>query len=241
MLRAAGSVFSFLTIIPSPGAPLDAVARNMFLFPLAGMAVGLLAGSLGFGLSLFLDPLLTGLLVTAFLAVITGIHHADGLADFADGLMARGTREKKLRAMRDVATGSAGTAALVLCMAGLTVAVSLSGGTDLLIALLVSEVLAKFSMVLMASLARPAAPGSASAFVGAMKDRKRLLAASALMIVPVVLAGGPAGLAVLGVAVAVTLFLLAVSARSFGGVTGDVLGAANELVRLASLAVFVSL
>jgi cobalamin-5''-phosphate synthase (EC 2.7.8.26) len=45
----------------------------------------------------------------------------------------------------------------------------------------------------------------------------------------------------LGVTVIVTLFILVLSNRSFGGVTGDVIGSTNELTRLASLMVFVSI
>ena len=44
----------------------------------------------------------------------------------------------------------------------------------------------------------------------------------------------------LGVTIVLTLFLLALSTRSFGGITGDVLGATNEFTRLASLMVFAS-
>lgn len=241
VLREAGSVFSFLTILPSPGATLECTARYMWLFPAVGIAIGLMAGSIGLGLSEFMDPMLVGLLVVASLAIVTGIHHADGLADFADGLMARGTREKKLMAMKDASTGSAGTVGIVLYLVGMITAVSMTGGLDLFRAILISEVLAKFSMVLMASMGSSASAGSGSPFVGLMKDRRRLAAASAIMIVPVALVGGDAGLAMLGATIAVTLLLLAVSARSFGGVTGDVMGAANELARLASLVVFVTI
>jgi len=45
----------------------------------------------------------------------------------------------------------------------------------------------------------------------------------------------------LGVTFVVTLIILVISNRSFGGVTGDILGSTNELTRLASLMVFVSL
>ncbi len=240
MLRGAGSVISFLTILPSSGGRLEETARHMYLFPAVGILIGVLAGSLAFGLSLFLDPLLVGVLVAAFLAIITGIHHTDGLADFADGLMAKGDREHRLAAMKDVSTGSAGTVSVVLYMAGLIAAVSLADGLDLLRAVLISEILAKFSMVLMAGIGSSAASGSNSPFLLAMKDKRKLAAAFAIMLVPVMLLGGIEGLLMLGIAIAVTLFLLAVSTRSFGGITGDVLGASNELTRLSCMVVFVS-
>ncbi|MDP2668175.1 MAG: adenosylcobinamide-GDP ribazoletransferase, partial [Nitrosopumilaceae archaeon] len=116
MLREIGSVFSFLTILPSNNASLETIARYMYIFPIVGIAIGLAIGGIGFGLSLFLEPLIVALLVVASLALITGIHHIDGLADFADGIMVKGTKEKKLQAMKDVSTGSAGIVAVVLCL-----------------------------------------------------------------------------------------------------------------------------
>ena len=74
-----------------------------------------------------------------------------------------------------------------------------------------------------------------------MKDKKKLSAAFIIMLIPVVVVGETTGLVMLGVTVTLTLFLLAISNRSFGGITGDVLGATNELTRLTSLIVFVSI
>ena len=62
-------------------------------------------------------------------------------------------KEKKLKAMKDLATGSAGIVAIVLYLIGLIIAISLSSGFQLFLAILLSEIIAKFSMVLMASLA----------------------------------------------------------------------------------------
>ena len=200
-----------------------------------------LVGSFGFGLSFVLDPLLVSLLVVASIAIVTGIHHADGLADFADGLMVKGSKDKKLNAMKDLSTGSAGVVAIVLYLIGLIITVSLTSGFDLFRAILISEILAKFSMVLMASLGNSASPGSNSPFVKIMKDKKKLAAAFIIMLIPVIVIGETTGLLMLGVTVTLTLFLLAISTRSFGGITGDVLGATNELTRLASLMVFVSI
>jgi len=36
------------------------------------------------------------------------------------------------------------------------------------------------------------------------------------------------------------MFILIISTRSFGGITGDVLGATNEITRLSSLVIFAS-
>ena len=241
MLKEIGSIFSFLTIIPTSNAKLETIAKYMYLFPIVGIAIGLLVGSIGFGLSFFLDSLIVSLLVVASLALITGIHHTDGLADFADGLMTKGTKEKKLGAMKDLATGSAGIVAIVLYLVGLIVTISMASGYQLFLALLLSEIVAKFSMVLMASIGNSASVGSNSPFMELMKNRKKLLATVALTLIPLVILGGTTGLILFAVGTTLTIFLVGISTRSFGGITGDVLGSANELSRLACLLVFVSI
>jgi len=241
MLKEIGSIFSFLTIFPSPNATLENIAKYMYIFPIVGIVIGLLLGSFGFGLSFFLDPLLVSLLVVASFVVVTGVHHLDGLADFADGLMVKGSKDKKLKAMKDLSTGSAGIVAIVLYLIGLIITISLTSGFDLFRAILISEILAKFSMVLMASLGNSASLGSNSPFVEFMKDKKKLSAAFIIMLIPVIAIGEITGLVMFGVTVTLTLFLLALSTRSFGGITGDILGTTNELTRLASLMVFVSI
>ena len=242
MLKEIGSVFSFLTIIPTTNANLETIARYMYLFPLVGIVIGGIIGGFGYGLSeAGIDPLIVGLLVVAAIAIITGIHHTDGLADFADGLMVRGTKEKKLAAMKDLSTGSAGIVAIVMYLIGMVVAISLSNGFELFWALLFSEVIAKFSMVLMASIGQSAALGSNSPFLQLMKDKRKLGVAFLFTLIPLLIFGGSAGMIAFAVGISFTMFLVALSSRSFGGITGDVLGATNELTRLSSLLIFVSL
>jgi adenosylcobinamide-GDP ribazoletransferase len=60
------------------------------------------------------------------------------------------------------------------------------------------------------------------------------------MVITVWFASSYAGLIALGVSLAIAALLKHVSARSFGGISGDVLGASNEVTRLASLLVLVS-
>ena len=242
MLKEMSSVFSFLTIIPTGNANLETIAKYMYLFPMVGIAIGLLVGGFAFGLSYVgLEPLVIGLLVMGAIALITGIHHTDGLADFADGLMTKGTKEKKRKAMKDLSVGFAGIFSIVLYAIGVIIALSLSSGMELFKIILLSEIMAKFSMVLMAGLGNSASIGSNSPFMDSMKDKKRLLVAGIITIIPFIILGEMNGFIVFASGIVLTMFLVGLSTKSFGGITGDVMGASNELTRLSSLLIFVSL
>jgi adenosylcobinamide-GDP ribazoletransferase len=239
-LRPVQSVLAFLTILPTGkgGHDIHYVARNMYLFPLAGAAIGVIVGGMAYGTSLFLPPLLVGLLVAGALVIITGVHHTDALADFADGLMAKGGKEVKRKAMMDPAVGSAGVAALVMYFAGMIIVFNTGfPGFKVLTSVIAAEVIAKFVMVLLTYRGTSAWEGFSSPFTAAMKDGKKMLAATAIMVLIVWFASGYAGMAALGVSVALGALLRHVSKRSFGGISGDVLGASNEVSRLASLIV----
>ncbi len=239
-LRPVQSVLAFLTILPTGkgGHDIHYVARNMYLFPLAGAAIGVIVGGMAYGTSLFLPPLLVGLLVAGALVIITGVHHTDALADFADGLMAKGGKEVKRKAMMDPAVGSAGVAALVMYFAGMIIVFNTGfPGLKVLTSIIAAEVIAKFVMVLLTYRGTSAWEGFSSPFTAVMKDGKRMLAATAIMVLIVWFASGYAGMAALGVSVVLGALLRHVSKRSFGGISGDVLGASNEVSRLASLIV----
>jgi len=239
------SLLSFLTILPvGKDYDINYIARHMFLFPAAGAIIGLLVGSFAFGLSLIMQGLFVGLITTAALFILTGAHHTDALSDFADGLMAKGSKDSKRKAMRDPSAGSAGVASLVLYLAGAVIAVSSltgKGGYGLFAAILVSEVIAKYVMVLQAHRGLAAWEGIGSPFTMEMKKRTKILAATAMTIPIAYLAGGFAGLYALGAAVVIAFVLLKIANRSFGGVSGDVFGASNEITRLSSLIILASI
>jgi len=245
-LRPVQSVLAFLTILPAGKQSHDIhyVASNMYLFPVAGLVIGGIIGAMAFGIwTVGLHPLLIGLLVTGALVIITGLHHTDALADFADGLMAKGGKEAKHKAMLDPAVGSAGVAALVMYFAGMLIVFYAGSATSFSIftSIITAEVIAKYLMVHLANRGMSAWEGFSSPFTTAMKDGRKIAAATAIMLAIVWFSSGFAGLAALGVSLAIASLLKYVSSKSFGGISGDVLGATNEMTRLSSLIVLTSL
>ena len=74
-----------------------------------------------------------------------------------------------------------------------------------------------------------------------MKDKKRFFIAILFTVVPISLIGGWEGILVLSVGVILSFIILKISEKNFGGISGDVLGAANEITRLSSLIMFSAL
>lgn len=242
-LRPVQSVLAFLTILPVGRGDHDIhyIARNMYLFPLAGAAIGAIVGAMAFGISFFLPSLMVGLLAAGALVIVTGVHHTDALADFADGLMAKGGKEVKRKAMMDPAVGSAGVAALVMYFAGMIIVFNTGfPGIKMFCSIVAAEAIAKYVMVLLTFKGTSAWEGFSSPFTAAMKDGRRMAAATAIMLPLVWFAAGLPGMAALSVGIALGGLLRHVSKRSFGGISGDVLGASNEVTRLSSLIVLSS-
>jgi adenosylcobinamide-GDP ribazoletransferase len=176
------------------------------------------------------------------LVIVTGVHHIDGLADFADGLMTKGDKESKRKAMSDPFVGAAGTTALIINFIGLFVAlINFESGLKLFYSIIVSEVIAKYAMVFQASVGHSAWSGFSSSFTIEMKKGYKIIVSIIITISIVYFIEGMMGLLTLGIVIIIGLIIFFVSYKKFGGVTGDVFGATNEISRLTSLLILSTL
>ena len=230
---------SFLTILPVPKTAitdLKTSADNMHLFPIIGALIGLVIGALAFVISLFMTNFLVGFFVALVTLLITGIHHSDALGDFADGLMAMGSKELKRKVMKDPSLGAAGTLSLIFYVIGIIIATaSFNSALNLVASLIAAEVIAKFVMVMEAGRSNSAWEGFSTPFTEAMKDKKKIAFSICFTVAIVVILTGYFGLITLGLCVIIGLTICRLSNKNFGGLTGDVLGASNEICRLLSL------
>jgi adenosylcobinamide-GDP ribazoletransferase len=228
------SALSFLTIIPTKSYNIIYIAQNMYLFPLTGLIIGLAVGGLSFFLFSFVEGFLLGFLITATIVGITGLHHSDALSDLADGLMAKGSIEAKHKVMSDPRNGTAGTVVLIFYIIGMIILVSyIDEKTKLLSVIIIAEVLSKYSMVLQCYLGKSAWKGMNTIFIKEMKNNKKFLVSNVILIASITTFGFNFYYTIASVItmVSVSITLLLIANRSFGGISGDTIGAANEISR----------
>ena len=206
---------------------------------IAAPATLALALGRGFGFS----PFLASLVALAVLAATTGALHEDGLSDCADALGAA-TRERRLEIMKDSRIGAFGTLALIFSV-GLRVeslATLAEISTWLACAgLLAAAAIARVACLAPLALLPPARDTGAGKAAGAPDERALGIAVAGAIVCAILplLAGASAGCAVLAVICAFGAALACVpyAREKFGGQTGDVAGAAEQLAEIVFLAV----
>ena len=240
------SSLAFLTRVPAGWLGIDPDLRPDFrraaaLFPLAGLLVGIAGGVvLAVASAIGVPPLVAATLAVMTTAGLTGALHEDGLADMADGLGGT-TVMRRLEIMRDSRIGSYGAAALVLslvvriaCLAAIVGA----GALQAAIALTLAEGISRAALVRLWHELPPAGDSGLAHDTGPPDQNAMVLAlatAGVLAVVAIPVLGlRPAVLAAVLAALATYIFTR-LTAETFGGRTGDILGACQQVALVAWL------
>jgi adenosylcobinamide-GDP ribazoletransferase len=218
-------------------------ARATWAIPIVGAVIGACgagAGALAYFLGL--STAVAATLTIAMLIIVTGAFHEDGLADCCDGFWGGADPERRREIMKDSRVGTFGAAALVISIGlrilALTELFRLVGPLAVIVVIGVSA--ASRPLALMPTQVIPPAPGPGMGASTPMPGLVALLIAIALGLA--ILAGVTyplgllPGLGVSLVAAGMALFIvIRLAEAKIGGQTGDVLGAAQQLVEIALL------
>jgi adenosylcobinamide-GDP ribazoletransferase len=265
-------LMGFLTAIPvkMDESFLDISARYMYLFPLVGAIIGLLVGVytrlaievLNFFFEFLNDLFFSGfqiyfydiaakafasVMAIAFILVIIGLQHTDGLVDVGNALGIRKASFKEKMDIAHVWTVTRTGAFLAIIVSVFTILLIFFTKNEFLIqSLIVAEVSAKLAMVTAAW--QGSSPpeyledkrGKGRSFIDFMNRNNSFYAISLIIssFFGIVLLG-LSGIFSVITGILTGFFMIILGDRIFGGVNGDIFGATNEITRMFALFILV--
>ena len=265
-IKTFRDLLAFLTIIPMGGKE-DFVltsAENMYLFPLIGGFIGTLAAAYFVGSSFiiqfilnltnsivalpsnFLTIIASAAMTIAFLLVLTGLQHFDGLIDLGNAIGLRNEHDRKMAAHAWTVTYSGAVFALFIefvAFIGLFLLVP-SFNNPLMVfgAIIAAEISAKLAMVTIVWIGKPTHKGLGSIFLKKAKKKLNIVAYVVSALIVFILFSlardsvfGIIGVAVVLISIPVAFIMDKVAKKVFGGVSGDTIGATNEVARAVTL------
>ncbi|HHT9130380.1 MAG TPA: adenosylcobinamide-GDP ribazoletransferase [Candidatus Brocadiaceae bacterium] len=255
--------FKFLTIIPIDRED-KTKPKNygsvIYWFPVVGLCIGIFLSMTYLPLYYFFPPLVADALIILIYIVITGALHLDGLADTCDGIWGGWNKERRLEIMKDSRIGSFGAIGLV-CLLGLRYICllnvgeiyamnnSLSGNSIKCASCLVSPlfvnkcaililmpIVGRWAQVCAAGLSKYARSESGTgSFILEGTTRNHVVYASLFPLFIFWVFYHLSGLVIFAIIIIFTLVWIWYIKKKIGGMTGDTLGATNEIVELLFL------
>ena len=220
---------SFLTRIPVRHNHEPNIGSSAPWFPVVGVVVGAIVGAIAWGVSNLTSPLVGAAVGVLAGVLITGAFHEDGLADIADAFVGGWSIEDRLRILKDPLHGSYGVAALCGSIVLRIAALGSMKPQHMFIAAIAAHCLARTgALVLMLTTALARHDGLGADYVRTLPIARAFFGIIFALVI---------GFIALDVWLIAAVFATIVGAsvirwwaqRKIGGITGDVLGAAEQI------------
>ena len=238
VLGEARAAAAFLTRLPVGARDHDAarMGGGIAWFPIIGVVIGALVGGV-YALALqVVPPLVAATLAVAAGILATGAFHEDGLADTADALVGSADRESALRILKDPRLGTFGVLALILSVGFRVTALASFDALSGWFVMIVAHALSRSAAAGVLGVSRAATNSGLGAAFARGATRTGVTVAVILGLAPTVAFGAWSFAIVVGTLLAAA-GLVRWSTRRIGGITGDILGAIQQLVEVSTLVI----
>lgn len=236
MLRHFLLAVQFLTRLPVPHrlATTEAeLGQAAAFFPLVGIIVGG-GAALIFTLAQHILPQSVAvLLALGFAAFITSGFHEDGLADTFDGLGGGWTKDRALEIMRDSRLGTYGSLALIFLVLGKYTFLTALEPRQIWRWLIVSHTASRWTVLPLCMWLPYARPEGQGKLVARQINSVALLIGSLTFLLILLLLPWRSAIVTLAVTALVVLISGLYFKRRLDGITGDCLGAANQITEVS--------
>ena len=226
----------FLTRCPMPRnleTDEKELGRAAMFFPLVGALVGASGALLHGALLKFLPPSTCALLTLVYFSFITNAFHEDGLADAFDGFGGGWTRERALEIMRDSRVGTFGALALVFLALAKYNFLSSIDPSAVWRWLIVAQAAARWTTLPLCWWLPYAREEGQGKLVARRLSYGGTAIATLTLLATLALLSRREAATAASVAIAAPLLTGWYYRRRIGGVTGDCLGATNQLTEVA--------
>lgn len=216
--------------------------KGIIFFPLVGLIIGSINAAAYYLLAAIFPRNISVIFVVLINVLITGALHIDGLADTCDGIFSSRKKESMLEIMKDSRIGTNGALAVFFDLA-LRIGLIYSVGENFIIPLLIlSCIISRTILVFLCYISKYAREnkGLGSLFIGKVSLWK-LLVCFLFSIVSAFLLTGYTGILIIVICIVFFYFFERYINSKIHGITGDILGAANELCELIVIMIFLIL
>ena len=235
MIKTLLSAISFLTITPTPKNYTHKLKHSTIFFPFVGLFIGGVLILVNYLCSFLFSKNVVDMMVVVSLVIITGGLHLDGLADTCDGFYAGKDKNNTLKIMDDVHIGAMGVIGIV-CILGLKLfAIQSISQKTLYSSLLLFPTLSRWAVVFACRISKPAKnDGLGKVFTDTVSKKDFVIATIITFFISVILFRTK-GIIVLVAALLITLVSVRFVRKKIDGITGDILGALNEITETSIL------
>jgi|SRR3989339_358229 len=229
MINYLFSAISFLTIIPVPKKYRQGIKHILPFFPVVGLFIGGILVLIKFGCSFVFYKIVVDLLIITVTIIINGGLHLDGLADSLDGLYAGKNKDEILEVMNDSHIGTMGVIGIALVILSKFVLLNNIDTALFNSSLILFPVLGRWAMVLSMGISKPAKEtGLGNYFLSNISKKDFVISGIITFLITTFVFQFKGIIIFLFISVFSYIFTKYVK-KKINGITGDTLGAINEI------------